>query len=54
MKIRIGPVQGVFNGTVKLSDLNPPDGCHLALNGKGAPGFVKGTGEMNLEEQGIP
>jgi len=51
MKIRIGPVQGVFNGTVKLSDLAPPESCHLLLDGKGAPGFVKGSGDMRLEEQ---
>jgi len=51
MKIRIGPVQGLFNGTVKLSDLAPPESCHLLLDGKGAPGFVKGSGDMRLEEQ---
>ncbi|HUS93764.1 MAG TPA: carbon monoxide dehydrogenase subunit G [Patescibacteria group bacterium] len=52
MKIRIGPVQGVFNGTVTLSDLNPPESCHLLLDGKGAPGFVKGIGDLTLEQQG--
>ena len=52
MKIRIGPVQGVFSGTVKLSDLNPPESCHLMLDGKGAPGFVKGAGDLKLEQQG--
>jgi carbon monoxide dehydrogenase subunit G len=52
MKIRIGPVQGVFNGTVKLSDLNPPESCHLLLDGKGAPGFVRGVGDLKLEQQG--
>lgn len=52
MKIRIGPVQGVFSGDVKLSDLNPPSACRLHVDGKGAPGFVKGDGELNLEAQG--
>ena len=52
MKIRIGPVQGVFNGTVKLSELIPPESCHLLLDGKGAPGFVKGVGDLMLEQKG--
>ncbi|MCI0395189.1 MAG: carbon monoxide dehydrogenase subunit G [Chloroflexi bacterium] len=51
MKIRVGPVQGLFNGTVELSHLNPPEGYHLQVDGSGAPGFVKGTGDLRLEEQ---
>jgi carbon monoxide dehydrogenase subunit G len=52
MKIRIGPVQGVFSGTVKLSNLQPPTSFHLSVNGKGAPGFVKGNGDLSFEEDG--
>jgi carbon monoxide dehydrogenase subunit G len=52
MKIRIGPVQGVFNGTVNLTDLQPPESYHIEMDGKGAPGFVRGEGELRLEEQG--
>ena len=52
MKIRIGPVQGLFMGTVNLSQLQPPVSCHLEVDGKGAPGFVKGEGDLELEEQG--
>ena len=47
MKIRIGPVQGLFMG-----QLQPPNNCHLEVDGKGAPGFVKGGGDVELEEQG--
>ena len=52
MKIRIGPVQGVFSGTVKLFDLEAPSSLHLVMDGKGAPGFVKGEGHLRLEEDG--
>ncbi len=52
MKIRIGPVQGVFSGTVKLSKLEAPTSLHLVIDGKGAPGFVKGEGDLRFEEDG--
>jgi uncharacterized protein len=52
MKIRIGPVQGVFSGTVELSDVAEPHSYHLQVDGKGAPGFVKGEGDLRLEPQG--
>lgn len=52
MKIRIGPVQGIFSGKVQLSDFNPPESCHLSVDGKGAPGFVKGEGDLELSEDG--
>lgn len=52
MKIRIGPVQGLYKGTVNLSDLSPPESCRLHVDGRGAPGFVNGDGELRLEAQG--
>jgi carbon monoxide dehydrogenase subunit G len=52
MKIKVGPVQGLFDGKVQLSDLNPPEGYHMQVDGRGAPGFVKGEGNLRLEAQG--
>lgn len=52
MKIRIGPVQGVFSGSVQLTDLKEPESCHLHVDGKGAPGFVKGEGDLKLTTDG--
>jgi carbon monoxide dehydrogenase subunit G len=52
MKIRIGPVQGLYTGTVNLSELNPPEYCELLVDGRGAPGFLKGDGKIRLEAQG--
>ncbi len=52
MKIKIGPVQGSFRGDVKLSDLHKPESCRIEVDGKGAPGFVKGEGKLRLEADG--
>ena len=52
MKIRVGPVQGVFTGNVELTDLKPPESYHMLVDGRGAPGFVKGEGNLKLEAQG--
>lgn len=52
MKIRVGPVQGVFDGNVHLTDLKPPESYHMLVDGRGAPGFVKGEGNLRLEAQG--
>ena len=52
LNIRVGPVQGRFNGTIDLSDINAPEGYSLALKGNGAPGFVTGTGSMELIDEG--
>jgi carbon monoxide dehydrogenase subunit G len=52
LNIRVGPVQGQFQGTVQLLDLEPPEGYRLELDGKGAPGFVQGKGSVRLEQAG--
>jgi carbon monoxide dehydrogenase subunit G len=52
MKIRVGPVQGLFTGTVTLTDIQGPTGYHIAVEGQGAPGFMKGEGDLRLEEAG--
>lgn len=51
LDIKVGPVSGQFQGTVKLSDLEENRGYRLALNGQGAPGFVQGQGTVTLEDR---
>ena len=49
----IGAIKGVFTGTVRLEDMRPPEHYRIVVVGKGAPGFLKGTGDLDLvEEQG--
>src|SRR5262245_37321960 len=52
LKIKVGPVQGAFEGLVTLSDINPPDSYHMSVDGKGGPGFMRGEGQVILEPQG--
>lgn len=52
IKVKVGPVQGQFQGAVSLSDLQPPEGYHLQVSGRGPAGFVNGEGNIKLEDQG--
>jgi hypothetical protein len=51
MHVRIGPVSGVFAGKIVVSDEEPPERCTLTVDGRGAPGFAKGVGHVQLFEQ---
>ena len=50
MKAGIGSVKGTFKGNVRLEDMHPPLHYRMIVDGKGGPGFVKGTGEFDLSE----
>jgi carbon monoxide dehydrogenase subunit G len=46
----VGPVKGVFTATVSLQEIVAPAHYKLVVEGKGQPGFVKGSGELNLKD----
>jgi carbon monoxide dehydrogenase subunit G len=48
LNIRVGPVQGKFQGSLELSDLEPPRSYSFKMNGRGAAGFVDGVGRLTL------
>ena len=50
LKIGIASVKGSYVGKVRLSDQQPPHKFTLHLEGKGAPGFVKGSSTIELKE----
>lgn len=52
MHVRVGPVAGVFAGRVAISDQVPPKSYTLTVDGKGRPGFARGTGHVQLIDQG--
>lgn len=52
MKTGIGSIKGVFTGLIRLANVNEPDNFKMIVEGKGAPGFLKGEGTLNLVEQG--
>jgi len=51
MQVRIGPVGGLFSGRVVISDEIPPESLTMTVEGKGKPGFVNGTGSVQLISQ---
>lgn len=52
MNVRIGPVSGSFSGKLEMADQVPPESCTLIVEGRGAPGFAKGTGHVKFADQG--
>ena len=46
----VGSVKGVFEGKVRLEDLREPEHFRMVVEGKGAPGFLKGSGDLDLEQ----
>lgn len=48
----VGPVKGVFTAAISLQDIVAPEHYKLVVEGKGQPGFVKGSGELNLKDDG--
>lgn len=50
LTVAIGPVRGQFEGTLEMTDLQPPERYHMKLAGQGASGFLTGEGEVRLEE----
>jgi carbon monoxide dehydrogenase subunit G len=52
MNVRVGPVQGKFDGKVELSAIVPLDGYRMKVHGSGPAGFVDGEGAISLVENG--
>ena len=52
-KLQIGPVKATFNGKVKLSDLDPPNGYRISGEGSGGvAGYAKGGAVVRLADDG--
>ena len=52
MRTGIGSIKGVFDGKVRLEDMRSPEHYRIVVDGKGAPGFLKGSGDFDLAAQG--
>lgn len=50
MNVKVGPVQGRFEGKIQLSDIAPLDRYTMKVDGQGAPGFVAGEGVLELAD----
>jgi carbon monoxide dehydrogenase subunit G len=52
LKIGVAGLKGSYVGKVQLKDKKPPESYTLIMEGKGAPGFVKGTAHIKLTGTG--
>src|SRR5829696_2592005 len=52
MNVRVGPVQGKFDGRVELSDIEAPVRYRMKVSGSGPAGFVNGEGAIVLSDNG--
>ncbi len=51
VKLQIGPVKATFNGKVKLTDLDPPNGYRITGEGSGGvAGYAKGGASVHLSD----
>ena len=51
VKAKIGPVSAIFNGSVTLTEMDPPNSYVISGQGKGgAAGFAKGNVKISLSE----
>jgi carbon monoxide dehydrogenase subunit G len=50
LRAGVGSIKGLFTGNVRLEDLQPPGHYRMVIDGKGQPGFLKGAGDLELEE----
>ncbi|HEV2489603.1 MAG TPA: carbon monoxide dehydrogenase subunit G [Candidatus Acidoferrales bacterium] len=51
MKFGIAAFSGNFQGSVELADKKPPESLKMRVEGRGAPGFLKGEGTIALREK---
>lgn len=50
---KVGPVKARFNGTIRLSEMDPPNGCRISGEGKsGSAGFASGAATVALTPDG--
>ena len=52
IKVRIGPISGIFSGQLFVTNEVPPVSCTLTVEGKGKVGFLKGIGNIDMIDQG--
>lgn len=51
LRAGVGSIKGVFKGNVRLEEMRAPAHYRILVDGKGQPGFLKGAGDLDLEER---
>jgi len=52
LRIGVGPITGTYGGTMRITEQEPPERYSVVFEGAGAQGFVRGTGQAELAENG--
>jgi len=50
VKFGIAAITGKYAGTLEFSEKQPPKSMRMKISGKGMPGFVDGSGHVELKE----
>lgn len=51
LRVGIGAIKGSYVGSARLTDKRPPESFRLRVEGRGAPGFVRGSAEIRLDRR---
>jgi carbon monoxide dehydrogenase subunit G len=49
VNIGVAAVKGVYSGKIKIEDKRPPEFYKVLVDGKGAQGFMRGSGTIELQ-----
>lgn len=52
IKFVLAAFSGSYTGNVELLEKQPPESMRMVVEGKGAPGFMKGDGRLTLQAAG--
>jgi carbon monoxide dehydrogenase subunit G len=52
LRVGVGSIKGVFTGQARMEHVQPPESYTLAIDGRGGPGWAKGSAEMRLLDEG--
>ena len=52
LKVGIAGLKGTYSGKATIRDKHPPDSLTLTFEGKGTPGFVRGSAAITLADAG--
>jgi hypothetical protein len=52
MKVGVAAIRGSYKGTIRITEKQEPASYQLMVEGRGGPGFVKGTAQIQLVDQG--
>ena len=51
LQVKVGPVNGKFEASFELADVNAPESYRLLVEGKGPAGHVSGAGTIALSQE---